>query len=161
MGNRHPSIAPYESYPTADTPFVIAVGNDGQFRSCMAVLGLEELADDPRFRTNPDRVRHRDELFDIMSERLRSSGADEWFKDLTAAGVPCGPINDVAGAFELAEQLGLTPVREVDGVRTVANPLTLSRTPARYVRPPPRLGQDTDAVVASLAATSPEQGGGR
>jgi crotonobetainyl-CoA:carnitine CoA-transferase CaiB-like acyl-CoA transferase len=161
MGNRHPSIAPYESYPTASAPLVIAVGNDTQFRSCMNVLGLSELGDDPRFGTNPGRVRHRGELYDAMSERLRSRGCDDWFSELTAAGVPCGPINDVAGAFELAERLGLAPVAEVAGVPTVANPLTLSRTPARYLRPPPELGQDTDAVVASLAAASPDGGGGR
>ncbi|MDH4158712.1 MAG: CoA transferase [Actinomycetota bacterium] len=154
MGNRHPSIAPYESYPTADKPFVVAVGNDRQFASCAAVLGLAELADDDRFRTNPDRVRHRDELYQLMSERLLTRGADEWFTDLSAAGVPCGPINDVAGAFALAERLGLAPVRDVSGVPTVANPLTMSATPARYDRPPPRLGEDTLAVAAELASAS-------
>ena len=154
IGNRHPSIAPYESYPTADMPFVVAVGNDRQFASCVAVLGLTELADDDRFRTNPDRVRHRDELYDLMSGRLTTRGADEWFADLSAAGVPCGPINDVAGAFAMAERLGLAPIRDVAGVPTVANPLTMSGTPARYDRPPPRLGEDTDEVAAELASAS-------
>jgi crotonobetainyl-CoA:carnitine CoA-transferase CaiB-like acyl-CoA transferase len=160
MGNRHPSIAPYESYPTADKPFVIAVGNDRQFAGCMAVLGLSELVDDERFRTNPDRVGHREELFDLMSERLRTRGADAWFADLSAAGVPCGPINDIAGAFALADTLGLDPVRQVAGVPTVANPVTLSRTPARYDRPPPRLGEDTDAVSAELASGAVAGGAG-
>jgi crotonobetainyl-CoA:carnitine CoA-transferase CaiB-like acyl-CoA transferase len=149
MGNRHPSIAPYESYPTADKPFVIAVGNDRQFRQCVEVLGLPELADDERFRTNPDRVHHRDELFALMSERLRSRKADDWFAELTRAGVPSGPINDVAGAVELATQLGLAPVQTAGGVPTVANPIGLSATPARYDLAPPRLGHD-DARLAEL-----------
>jgi crotonobetainyl-CoA:carnitine CoA-transferase CaiB-like acyl-CoA transferase len=162
MGNRHPSIAPYESYPTADKPFVIAVGNDRQFRSCMTVLGVPELADDPRFRTNPDRVHHREELFSLMSERLRARGADDWFEELTAAGVPSGPINDLAGAFALAERLGLAPVQDAQGVPTVAHPITLSRTPARYARRPPSLGEDTDAVLAQLAVPAgPAGSGGR
>jgi crotonobetainyl-CoA:carnitine CoA-transferase CaiB-like acyl-CoA transferase len=141
MGNRHPSIAPYESYPTADKPFVIAVGNDAQFRKCMAVLGCPELADDPRFVTNPLRVEHRDELFAQMCRRLEQRGADEWFSRLSDAGVPCGPINDLAGAFALAERLGLAPTTNVDGVPTVSNPITLSATPVAYRHRPPELGE--------------------
>ena len=144
MGNRHPSIAPYESYPTADKPFVIAVGNDAQFRKCMEVLGCPELGGDERFATNPARVQHRDELFDVMCERLQTRGADEWFTELSKAGVPCGPINDVAGAFALADRLGLTPTTVVDGVPTVTNPIRLSATPPVYRHAPPRLGDADD-----------------
>lgn len=156
MGNRHPSIAPYESYATADKPLVVAVGNDHQFRACMTVLGIPAAADDPRFRTNPDRVRHRDDLFAVMTERLRTKGADAWFAELSAAGVPCGPINDLAGAFALAESLGLQPVRQVEGVPTVAHPVTLSRTPARYQRRPPQLGADSDDVLTELGLAGGE-----
>ena len=144
MGNRHPSIAPYESYPTADKPFVIAVGNDAQFRKCMEVLGRPELGGDERFATNPARVQHRDELFDVMCERLQTRGADEWFTELSKAGVPCGPINDVAGAFALADRLGLAPTTVVDGVPTVTNPIRLSATPPVYRHAPPRLGDADD-----------------
>lgn len=150
MGNRHPSIAPYESYPTADASLVIAVGNDTQFRTCCAVLGRADWADNPRFATNPDRVRNRDDLYGLMAERLRQRRADEWFALLSAAGVPCGPINDVAGAVDLADRLGLQPVVEVGGVPTIANPITFSRTPTRYRSPPATLGQDTEAVLGSL-----------
>ena len=140
MGNRHPSIAPYESYPTADTPIVIAVGNDRQFRTCAGVLGRPDWADDPRFLTNPQRVRHRDELYDEMCAQLRERGAEEWFTALTDAGVPAGPIHDIAGAFAMAEALGLAPIAHVEGEPTVANPITLSRTPVSYRKAPPRLG---------------------
>ena len=140
MGNRHPSIAPYESYPTADTPIVIAVGNDRQFRTCAGVLGRPEWAEDPRFLTNPQRVHHRGELYDEMCAQLRERGAEEWFTALTEAGVPAGPIHDIAGAFAMADRLGLAPIAHVEGEPTVANPITLSRTPASYRKAPPRLG---------------------
>jgi crotonobetainyl-CoA:carnitine CoA-transferase CaiB-like acyl-CoA transferase len=140
MGNRHPSIAPYESYPTADTPMVIAVGNDRQFRACAQVLGAAEWADDPRFATNPARVQHRDELHRLMCGRLSEAGADHWFAALSAVGVPAGPINDMAGAFGLAESLGLHPVVTVEGEPTVANPIRLGRTPVQYRSAPPELG---------------------
>jgi crotonobetainyl-CoA:carnitine CoA-transferase CaiB-like acyl-CoA transferase len=155
MGNRHPSIAPYESYPTADHPMVIAVGNDRQFRSCATVLGCPEWADDERFATNPARVENRAELFDVMCRQLSAKGADTWFAELSAVGVPCGPINDIAGAFALAERLGLSPVADVAGQPTVANPITLSRTPARYRLAPPVLGEasvDDDGAISGVTS---------
>jgi crotonobetainyl-CoA:carnitine CoA-transferase CaiB-like acyl-CoA transferase len=150
MGNRHPSISPYESYPTADKPLIIAVGNDGQFRACATVLGAPEWADDERFSTNPRRVRHRDELYPLICERLASRSAAEWFAALSDVGVPCGPINDMAGAVALADDLGLHPVVTTDGVRTIANPLSMSETPPTYRLRPPVLGQDTGDVLDSL-----------
>ena len=147
MGNRHPSIAPYESYPTADTPLVIAVGNDRQFRACVDVLGVPELADDPRFATNPARVQNRDALYEVMCARLSAVGAEEWFTRLSAAGVPAGPIHDLEGAFGLAERLGLEPVATVEGEPTVANPIRLGRTPVSYRTAPPALGSTDIADV--------------
>jgi len=146
MGNRHPSISPYESYPTATVPIVIAVGNDRQFQACMRVLGQPERASDPRFVTNPQRVHHREELFDRMSALLAADTSEHWFARLTAAGVPCGPINDLAGAFALATDLGLSPIASVDGVPTVANPIGLSATPVTYRYRPPALGDDNDKL---------------
>lgn len=141
MGNRHPSIAPYEVFPTADRPLVLAVGNDRQFAALAGVLGAAGLPGDARFATNTARVAHRAELFDRLSGLLTSRGAGEWFDLLSAAGVPAGPINDVADAFALAERLGLGAAVEVAGtpVRSVANPITMSRTPASYRLPPPQL----------------------
>ena len=145
MGNAHPSIVPYESYPTADRDLVIAVGNDGQFRSLCRVLGHEQWADDARFATNTARVAHRHDLGGLLVAVLRTRKADEWWGELTPAGVPCGPINDIAEAFALAESVGLEPVAVIDdpdrpGVPTVANPIRLSATPPTYRLAPPALG---------------------
>ena len=145
MGNAHPSIVPYESYPTADRDLVIAVGNDGQFRSLCRVLGHEQWADDARFATNTARVAHRHDLGGLLVAVLRTRPADEWWGELTPAGVPCGPINDIAEAFALAESVGLEPVAVIDdpnrpGVPTVANPIRLSATPPTYRLAPPALG---------------------
>ena len=139
LGNAHPSIAPYEVFATADRPLVIAVGNDGQFGTLVAVLGAPELAADPDYATNPARVVHRDQLKARLEGLLASKGADEWQREITAAGVPCGPINDLAQAFALATELGLNPVVEVEGTPTVAHPINLSRTPATYRSGPPYL----------------------
>jgi crotonobetainyl-CoA:carnitine CoA-transferase CaiB-like acyl-CoA transferase len=140
MGNRHPSIAPYELVETADRPMVLAVGNDRQFTHLCSALDVPELATDPRFAVNADRVAHVDELMALLAPRLRAGTARHWFDVLTPLGVPCGPVNDLAGAFDLAAGLGLGPVVPVDGLDLVANPIRLSRTPATYRLPPPALG---------------------
>lgn len=139
LGNAHPSISPYEVFATADRPIVLAVGNDGQFRALVAVLGLAELAADERFAANPQRVAHRSELKTLIEGALASRGAGEWQEVIAAAGVPCGPINDLEHAFALAQRLGLNPVVESGGVPTVANPITLSASPVEYRLPPPSL----------------------
>jgi crotonobetainyl-CoA:carnitine CoA-transferase CaiB-like acyl-CoA transferase len=142
MGNQHPSIAPYETFPTADKEVVLAVGNDGQFRRLVDLLGCGYLADDARFATNPARVQHRDELRALLIPALARRGADEWFTTLMAAGVPCGPINGIDEAVALAASLDLAPVVEVEGVPTIAHPIGFSRTPASYRRRPPVLDGD-------------------
>ncbi|MDP4502075.1 CaiB/BaiF CoA transferase family protein [Nonomuraea turcica] len=142
MGNRHPSIVPYEVFETADRPLVIAAGNDRLFQALCATLGREDLARDTRYATNAARVAAREALVAELNAALRERPADEWFELLTAAGVPCGPINDLAAAFALAEDLGLEPAVEVGGVGQVANPIRLSATPPSYRRPPPALGED-------------------
>ncbi|MCI0689886.1 MAG: CoA transferase [Sporichthyaceae bacterium] len=134
MGIRHPSICPYEPYPTADRPLVIAAGNDRQFATLCRTLDLAELPGDPRFASNTDRVAHRDELAGLLAEPLGRRTADEWLAELSAVGVPCGPINDVAEGVALAERLSLGPVVEVAGTRQVASPLGLSATPVSYRR---------------------------
>ncbi|MFD8235467.1 CaiB/BaiF CoA transferase family protein [Streptomyces sp. NPDC059696] len=152
MGNAHPSIAPYETFPTADRPLALAVGNDGQFAALAGALGRPELAGDPRFRTNPERVAHRTELCAVLGERLRTAGADHWAEALAAVGVPAGPVNTVDEAFAFAERLGLPGVVTVPGTdggagsRQVACPITLSASPARHRLPPPELGEHTAEV---------------
>ena len=136
MGNAHPSIAPYETLPTEDGVLVLAVGNDRQFASLCEVLGLD-LAGDPDFATNPARVAHRDALAGRLSEVLIRRPTAQWVADLTAAGVPAGPVNDIPAALDLAATLGLAPIALAGGVPTVANPITLSRTPVDYRSAPP------------------------
>jgi crotonobetainyl-CoA:carnitine CoA-transferase CaiB-like acyl-CoA transferase len=156
MGNSHPSLFPYEPLPTADGDLIITAGNDGQFRRLCQVLGVPELVDDPRFAHNQDRTANRDELRPLLVERLRTRGRMEWFKELLDAGVACGPINTVDEGVRFAEELGLDPVVEVgegeDAVPSVRNPITFSATPARYHRPPPKLGEHGDELRAWLSA---------
>jgi crotonobetainyl-CoA:carnitine CoA-transferase CaiB-like acyl-CoA transferase len=145
MGNAHPSVAPYEAFPTADREMIIAAANDRLFGRLCEVLGIPEVAGDPRFARNSDRTANRDALRPVLAERLATRGADEWFALLVEAGVPCGPINTIDGGFAMAERLGLEPVVEVgEGERTLPmarNPITFSRTPAGYALPPPELDE--------------------
>ena len=155
MGNRHPSITPYETLATADRPLVVAVGNDGQFTRLCRVLGLDGTAADPRFATNTDRVANREELATLLEGALAGRRAADWVADLAGAGVPCGLVNDVGEAFALAERLGLGPVTDAGGVAQVANPIGLSATPASYRLAPPALGEHTAEVLRWLGTPPP------
>ncbi len=150
MGNAHLSLFPYEPLPTGDGELIVVAGNDAQFGKLCAALECPDLVDDPRFASVGQRNVNREELRPLLLERLATRTAQEWFTVLTDFGVPCGPINDVRGGVELAQELGLDPVVAVDGVPTVRNPIGLSATPPRYDRPPPALDADGDAVRAWL-----------
>jgi crotonobetainyl-CoA:carnitine CoA-transferase CaiB-like acyl-CoA transferase len=144
MGNAHPSISPYELYATGDGDLVIAVGNERQFAALCEVLGAPELAGDPRFASNGDRVHNRDLLKRELLERLRARPASDWSRELTAARVPAGVVNDLEGAFALAQALGLEPIVSVPGpdggaVALTRNPIRLSRTPPSYRSAPPEM----------------------
>ena len=154
MGNRHPSIAPYEVFDAADRPMVIAAGNDRQFHSLCTVLDAPDLSADQRFATNTSRVAHRDALAAELNRRLAVRPAEEWFVVLTEAGVPSGPINDVADAFALADRLGLNAAVDVGGIRQTAHPVRFGRTPATYQSPPPALDADGTALRAWLSQPS-------
>lgn len=155
MGNAHASLFPYEPLPTADGELIVAAGNDQQFRRLCEVLGVPELADDPRFKRTGDRTEHREELRPLLVERLRRRTSSEWFEALSAAGVPSGPINTIREGVEFAERLGLHPVVQVgsgdQAVPGVRHPLDFSAAAPRYDRPPPALDQDGDEVRAWLA----------
>jgi len=152
IGNRHPSIAPYESFAAADGEIVVAVGHDRQFEALCRELGCERLATDPRFATNAARVEHRDVLLEALAPLFAARSRGLLSATLNAAGVPCGPVNDLREAFAMAEGLGLGSIVELaGGMRQVANPITLHATPVRYRRIPPALGADDDAVAAWLA----------
>ena len=144
LGNVHPSIAPYELLAAADGEIVIAVGTDKQFRALTEILGCAELADEQDFATNSGRVANRERLRELLETRLRAKPAADWVAELTRARVPAGQINDIAGAFALAADLGLDPIVEVpraDGgvARLTRNPIRLSSTPASYRTAPPVL----------------------
>jgi crotonobetainyl-CoA:carnitine CoA-transferase CaiB-like acyl-CoA transferase len=155
MGNFHPSLTPYEPLPTADGDLVIAAGNDRQFARLCEVLGVPGLATDPRFAQNSGRTAHREELRALLAERLAGRTSAEWFEVLTAAGIPCGPINTVAGGVATAEDLGLRPIvtagEGAAGIPGIRNPITLSATPPDYPLPPPTLDEHGAEVRAWLA----------
>jgi crotonobetainyl-CoA:carnitine CoA-transferase CaiB-like acyl-CoA transferase len=141
MGNAHPSIAPYQTLRTADRVIAVAVGNDGQFARLAGVIDpTGALAADPRFGSNPLRVRHAAELTSSLEVRLRRERASVWVARLSDVGVPCGLVNTIPEGFALAESLGLQPVVDLPGgVRGVSCPIRLSRTAPTYRLPPPRL----------------------
>lgn len=157
MGNAHPNLAPYQPFPCSDGMVVIAVGNDGQFRSLCTALEVEAMGTEPRFATNAQRTAHRGELTALLSDRTTRHGMKALMARLEAAGVPCGPVNTIDQVFEepQAVQRGLVVEQtrgDLDGVvKTVASPIRLSRTPVVYDRPPPALGEHTDEVLGGKA----------
>ncbi|OJW02548.1 MAG: carnitine dehydratase [Microbacterium sp. 67-17] len=153
LGNRHPSIAPYEALDTGEGVLALAVGNDAQFARLCETVGDPDLAGDARFATNAQRVAHRDELAVALEARLRADTAASWAARLMDAGVPAGTIGSVADGFVLAERLGLDPRVPVDGgIDQIRSPLRFERTPiGRYVRPP-RLDEHGDEIRRWLAA---------
>lgn len=158
MGNRHPSIAPYETLRCRDGLLAVACGNDGQFARLATALGAAALADDARFRTNTARVGHREELVAALEERLAHGDAAEWQRRLTGAGVPAGKVGTIADGFTLAEELGLSPTVTPAGGGTpmARHPVTYSTGPVREASPPPRLDEHGDAVRAWLAGPADE-----
>jgi crotonobetainyl-CoA:carnitine CoA-transferase CaiB-like acyl-CoA transferase len=162
MGNAHPSLFPYETMPTADREMIITAGNDRQFRSLCDVLGLAGVAEDPRFATNADRTRNRDELRPLLLEGLARWKADDLFVALNKAGVPCGPINTIGEGVEFAESLGLAPRVELGeaerAVTLVRNPITFSDSDPRYELPPPELGEHSEEIRAWLRTPLAEGG---
>ena len=155
LGNRHPTITPYESLETADGELVVAVGNDQLWRTFCGVLGADDLADDPRFRTNKDRVAAREALRPMLVERLRARPAAEWLADLKAAGVPCGGVRDLEQVFTDPQVLERAMVVALDhpvagAIRQLGVPVKLGGTPGAVRTPPPTLGQHTAAILGEL-----------
>jgi crotonobetainyl-CoA:carnitine CoA-transferase CaiB-like acyl-CoA transferase len=157
MGNRHPSIAPYETLRAADGPLVVAVGNDEQFVAFCEVLGVPELAAAERFTTNAARVTNREPLVEALERALAAAPAAAWIDRLGARGIPCGMVNQVDQAFALARAVGLDPLASFPGVDTVANPLALSETPVSYRMPPPGVGEHDAEVRAEVAEDRPSR----
>lgn len=154
MGNRHPSIAPYELFHTGEGEIVLAVGNDRQFRALCEAIGAPELADDERFADNRSRVANREALKPLLERGLAARSAAEWTPLLTERRVPAGVVNDIGAAFEFTARLGLEPTVEIpreDGapVRLPRNPIRLSKTPPSYRLPPPALPAESQGRAES------------
>jgi crotonobetainyl-CoA:carnitine CoA-transferase CaiB-like acyl-CoA transferase len=155
LGNAHPNIVPYETFETADGAIAIGVGSERQWRRLCTTLGLTELAEDPRFATNGDRVAHRAELRAVLATRFLERGSGDLTSVLEAGEIPVGPINDIVAAFASpeAEALGMTVAQEHPAwglIQQVGLPLRLSETPASIRTPPPALGEDSDAILGEL-----------
>ena len=155
LGNAHPNIVPYQDFPSADGNFILAVGNDGQFRKFCEVAGIVNLANDPRFVTNKARVAHRAELIPLLRQATVFKTTAQWIEQLERAGVPCGPINDLQQVFAdpQVQARGLRldlPNALGSSTPQVASPLRLSVTPVAYRSAPPLLGQHTDSLLQRL-----------
>jgi crotonobetainyl-CoA:carnitine CoA-transferase CaiB-like acyl-CoA transferase len=161
-GNAHQNIVPYQVFEVADGHLILAVGNDAQFERFCTVAGCPELATDPRYAQNANRVRHREVLIPLMAERLLQRRRADWLAALDAAKVPCGPINDLADVFAdpQVQARGMTTTvahPHCDALRLVASPMKLSATPVTLRRAPPLLGQHTDEVLAELGLDDSER----
>jgi len=150
LGNRHPSIVPYETFEASDGEFVLAVGNDEQWRKFCGVAGLPE---DPRFATNRQRVTGYDALRPFVADRLRTQPRQHWIERLTAAGVPCGSVRNLQELFDdpqlqAREMIARVEHATIGSLRTLGVPVKLSDTPGAVRTPPPTLGQHTDSVLS-------------
>jgi formyl-CoA transferase len=162
QGNSHPSLVPYQDMPTKDGAMLLAIGNDGQFARFCEVAGCSALALDERYATNPQRVKHREELVPQLEAITRTRSTAEWIAALEHKAVPCGPINDIGQAFADAQVkargLAIEQPRSpqavaqegIPAIRGVASPLRLQSTPPVIKRAPPALGEHTDEVLAEL-----------
>jgi crotonobetainyl-CoA:carnitine CoA-transferase CaiB-like acyl-CoA transferase len=162
LGNGHPNIVPYQDFPAADGDFVLAVGNDSQFRKFCEVAGQREWADDSRFISNTARVANREVLVPLIRQVTVFKTTAQWIAALEQAGVPCGPINNLAQVFAdphvQARGLRLDLPNSLGGTTPqVASPLRLSATPVEYRNAPPLLGEHTETVLQRLLQLTPEQ----
>ncbi len=161
MGTGHPNIVPYQAFPTADGHIMIAVGNDRQFAACMSCCRVPGLADDARFHTNQDRLQNREALVSLMTQALAQQNAGDWLRELTDAGVPCSPINDLGQVFSGVYAAERELVQNLehpysDKLPTVANPVQFSASPVCYERAPPLLGEHTNEVLIDWLGYSDE-----
>ena len=158
-GNVHPNIVPYQPFHTSDGDVIIACGNDNLFRKFCDVAGCRHLLEDPRFATNADRVRNRAEIEPLIQAVTRTRTTREWVQMLEAAGVPCGPINNLREVFEEPQVQARGMLRELPHatagkVPQVVSPMKFSATPLEFASAPPVLGQHTDEVLREILGRS-------
>ena len=158
LGNAHPNIVPYQTFPTADGDMILAIGNDAQFGKFAEIAGHAEWASDARFATNQARVQNRQALTPLIRQSTVMKTTAEWIAVLEAAAVPCGPINSLADVFAdpqvIHRKLKIDLPHPAGHAPGVASPLRLSASPVAYERAPPSLGADTDAVLSRLLGLS-------
>ncbi len=162
MGNNHPNVVPYRAYPTSDGHVIITCGNDSQFQRLCGALGVDDMAANPKFRTNEDRIVNRDALDARLTALLSGFTRAEAIEKLEAVRVPIGPINALPDVFadpHVKARALEVPTRRPDGteIPVVAYPARLNRTPATYRKAPPALGDDTDEVLSKLTELSPDE----
>jgi crotonobetainyl-CoA:carnitine CoA-transferase CaiB-like acyl-CoA transferase len=162
LGNGHPNIVPYQVFATADAPMILAVGNDAQFMRFCGVAALNDLTQDSRYATNPQRVAHRDQLCELIGAQLKQRPRADWLADLERVGVPCGPVNDLAEVFAdphvkaRGAELRMPCAWAAGGeIGLLANPLKMSATPPSYRQPPPRLDEHGAEVLRDWLARDP------
>jgi len=158
-GNAHQNLVPYQVFAASDGHLIVAVGNDSQFRNYCRVIGMPELASDPRFATNPQRVQNREALVPVLTARMAEGARDMWLAELEAAGVPAGPINTLDQVYEDPQVLARGMRRDLPhpaagSVPIAASPLKLSGSPVQYRHAPPLLGQHTRQVLAERLGLS-------
>ena len=155
LGNRHPTIVPYETLEASDGELVVAVGNDQLWHTFCRLLVADELADDPRFATNKDRVERREELRPLLVARLQSRSAADWIARFTEAGIPCGAVRDLAEVLSDPQIVERAMVVALDhpvagAIRTLGVPVKLDDTPGSVRTPPPTLGQHTEEILTHM-----------
>ena len=151
LGNGHPNIVPYQAFRTRDGYIVVSCGNDRLYQALCQLLGREDLAQDPSFATNPQRVRNREQLVPALQEEFLHRSTEEWLPKLRAAGIPCGPINSVSQVFHDPQIQARDFVWECEHptagrIKLSGSPIHLSETPTRLYKAPPLLGEDDDNV---------------
>ncbi|ASC64294.1 CoA transferase [Achromobacter denitrificans] len=161
-GNAHQNLVPYQVFAASDGHLIVAVGNDSQFRNYCGAIGLPELSADPRFSTNPQRVKNREELVPLLAERMATGERDHWLAALEGVGVPAGPINTLDQVYEDPHVLARGMKRELPHpaagkVPMAASPLKFSGSPVEYRRPPPMLGEHTGQVLSERLGLSAEE----
>ncbi|EET83435.1 CoA-transferase family III protein [Acinetobacter radioresistens SK82] len=156
-GNAHANIVPYQVFKAADRDFIIACGNDKQFIQLCQSIGLAELPNDPRFSRNADRIKHRNEIIDILSKHFLKKTADEWVTAIHAVKVPVGVINNLEQAFQEPQVVARKMLVEMphpykQKLTVIGSPIKMSRTPVEYRRAPPTLGEHTEQILSRVAS---------
>jgi formyl-CoA transferase len=149
-GNAHPNICPYDRFPTATVPVFLAIGNNRAFQRLCAELAAPDLAEDPRFATNGERLAHRTELTVRLAGLLSGQDGEALCKRLLAAGIPAGPVRDVAQVWDDAHTRHRAMAAEREGYRGWGVPIKLSRTPGRIARTPPRFGEHGREILTEF-----------